>query len=397
MKWENPGHEFDDNFGAFFRPSMGVYIYGAGETGEILYEQIEFLECVRGFIDNGFQRKINSLHGKSVETIVSFGARLNDEMCRNNIFIVAASRVNEPLMLNQLRRLGNGKIRDGINLFSSTSFLDFYLPIFAFYCYDKLVIKEVSMSLTLRCTLRCKNCAGCIPLQKNPRDFSLAMLMETLDSFFEKVDYVSYFELAGGEPLLFCELIELVKYIGENYRDKCYNLRITTNGTLVPSDELCMLLNQYNISVMLDDYGKSISVQLYKMPEIIEKLDKYKIDYMINGTEYWFDMGIGEQDNTHMSEDELESLYTACSWNCMQLYDNKLYQCGLTFYALESGLVDDEYAFSLSGDEHQGKKELLEYSYRYLPKGYANICKKCSGDYTVNTHLIKAAIQSENR
>ena len=72
----------------------------------------------------------------------------------------------------------------------------------------------------------------------NPQDRKLDEIKRDLDAFFEWVDTVEDMNLLGGEPLLYPELVEVLQYIQNNYRDKIVDIYMFTNGMCNLSEEL---------------------------------------------------------------------------------------------------------------------------------------------------------------
>lgn len=79
----------------------------------------------------------------------------------------------------------------------------------------------------------------------NEEDMPLDIAKKSADVFFSKYDCVGEFVLIGGEPLLYKNLIEIVEYIGSKYGSKIILFSITTNGTIIPSDELIKICMRY--------------------------------------------------------------------------------------------------------------------------------------------------------
>lgn len=397
MKWNNKGKELEI-IGEKFVPEMKVYIYGAGELGRTMFERLAFLNCVAGFIDNDKIKQDNGYCGKMVESVLEFAKRFHSDFGKHNIVIICVSSGNIPILMRQLQLLSRGMFCEGINLFSFQSFSSYHLPFFAMYSYNKLVVDQVNIATTLRCTLNCKNCIACVPFHKHKEDFSVDMLKKSIDAFFITVDYVLLLEIAGGEPLLYMNILELICYIGQNYRNQIDVLMITTNGTIVPSDELCNEAKKYDILFKIDDYSANVSSKVIKIPEIKEILDKNYCNYFISLAEKWFDTKLGKVDYSTLSEEELGNYFTACQYNCMQLHEEKLFNCGYALFTLWAGLseVEDELAYQLGGSTVEDKMLLFEYSHRYSSKGYVDLCKKCAGDYAINSNQIAVAEQLKN-
>ena len=79
--------------------------------------------------------------------------------------------------------------------------------------------------------------------------------------------------ITGGEPLMQqTNIVEFIKYFKDNYNYNCY-VEIETNGTIIPDDSLCALVNQFNCSPKLKNSGMS-GLKTYNI-YAIEKFNKY--------------------------------------------------------------------------------------------------------------------------
>lgn len=58
------------------------------------------------------------------------------------------------------------------------------------------------LTITQKCTLKCKLCAGYSPYYNPQPHYSINRLSEILRRYFSIVDYVEKFTITGGEP--FC-------------------------------------------------------------------------------------------------------------------------------------------------------------------------------------------------
>lgn len=119
--------------------------------------------------------------------------------------------------------------------------------------------KKISFNLTYRCNLRCKMCtqwgeAGnlkTLPEEQINEVLSFENLKSVIDgiSFFEP-----YIYLWGGEPFLYPDLMEFIRYIIDEKGLKC---GISTNGTYLNqfASELMGFHNEFDIFVSLDGSG----------------------------------------------------------------------------------------------------------------------------------------------
>ncbi len=384
MKWKNKGHEFDE-YRDIFKPGLKVYIYGAGEDGAEVFRSLGFADCVKGFIDNNKDLKIYC--GKPVETIIDFMKKQEEA-----IVIVAASNFNKPFMVNQLITMG---YKEGVNLFRAEEFLRYYIGIYAMYSWDKLYFTSFSLTVTHKCNLNCKGCLAFVPLCKNPSHYDVRSFIESIDLLFKQVDFVGFFEMSGGETLLYPDIVELLVHIGENYRDRIAKTYITTNGTIVPSDKLCEVIKKYHYQFNIDDYSASIDPRLNKMDEIVRKLVSMGIDYHINKVEKWIDFAVEETDNSAFTEEDLVNYYVACQQEWPEIWEGRLYQCAYSTYATRAGIMpscEDE-AIDLAACTREDRMMLLEFSKGYSEKGYVELCKRCAGFWGINNHYIEPAQQ----
>ena len=133
--------------------------------------------------------------------------------------------------------------------------LRLFLTARAWYRRRQVVLSEVHIAVTTRCTLNCKHCNMYIPFHKgHEMSISIADLKDQLRLLFSHVDRIINLVLIGGEPLLYEDLHWAVEYIGSYYSDRVRNIEIVTNGTVVPQTELLEVLYKYDVLVSMSDY-----------------------------------------------------------------------------------------------------------------------------------------------
>ena len=128
------------------------------------------------------------------------------------------SQKNTPVIDKQLKSFD---LEEGKDYFLHDEFCDVIFPVISVYFYNKTFVSLAQITLTERCTLKCRKCAhGCYAVNnKTARDMTLEQVYRSADSFFSKVDFIKEFVLIGGEPLLYRELAKVIPYIGEKYRE----------------------------------------------------------------------------------------------------------------------------------------------------------------------------------
>ena len=254
----------------------------------------------------------------------------------------------------------------------------------------------VDMTVSAKCTFKCKNCNMFMPYYKTNVEYTLGELKSNIDQFFNVVDYVCYIGFIGGEPLLFTNLTELIKYIKEKYADKVGNFTIHTNGSIEPTDDFIDVIKQFNITVAVSDYGEQSPCREI-MLKTIKVLEENGINPDVRSTLEWRDVGFPINPN-NFSDDEMKVHAKACSADWRGINDGKFYYCNIAWSAEKAGLTvlePDDYLVmrDLAKNKEQGKEKLLKLSEGYFDKGYMSFCRKCGGCGADNTKLVVPGVQ----
>lgn len=94
----------------------------------------------------------------------------------------------------------------------------------------------LNLTLTLRCTLRCKLCVAEVPKYKVLPHFSKEHLFDVIDRCFSIIDYIERFQFSGGEPLLHEDFNEIIQR-AMRYSDQYGHLGVFANGTILPNQD----------------------------------------------------------------------------------------------------------------------------------------------------------------
>lgn len=177
-----------------------------------------------------------------------------------------------------------------------------------------LHLTHTTITVTHRCTLKCKLCASYSPFFSPTPHFDIDLLKRTVDAYFETVDFVDKFTMSGGEPLCHSELDWLVTHL-HRYASQIGTAEIITNGTLVPPERLVESLRLWGkqITIMVDNYGELSR----NLPQIQKVLGEADIPHRVRcyyGEEAhksgWVDYGDFSQKRT--TPDELRKQYETC-------------------------------------------------------------------------------------
>lgn len=376
MKWTNKGHQYDELAEIICKDEeYEYYIWGAGITGGVFYQKFKERLDIKGFIDSAKEKQQAGHENMPVYSIDQIIKKKNTRI------------VVSPAYFDEIGRILDGKgWKRNEEYFESHIFGCVYLM----YKYDELYIHRTDVSLTERCTLKCKKCNMYMPFYKAPKDRSLKAVMEDFDCYFCLVTYVDYINLLGGEPFLYKQLPDVIEYLCDKYGDRIGRIEIFTNGTIVPDRELLYLIKKNSIHLGISDYTRIVPYN-NKLNEFIKEIESIGITYRRERYEEWLDFGFPDNSFVLSEGDSLEKHFDECWEEFRGLYDRKYYYCHLNTSAIRAGLFreDSNDYFELLSDA--SKRELLEYDLGYCEKGYNTFCSVCKGCQSKD--VIKAAEQ----
>lgn len=404
MKWTNKGHQFD-TLGKNFEKRNRIFIYGAGNNALPCLEKLQFLDCVDGFIDQSSEKQKQGLCGLPVYAPDKLFLE-HEEHHLILISIINADIVKQ--LERELQLAGYVKNFDYFHYLdffpteeaSVTCFKDnFYYRLYCTYAKNKLWLDSAAIFPSTVCNLHCKNCLAFTPHIKQHRIKSLEECKQEVDTFFQWIDFVRWFQISGGEPLLWPHLCELIDYIGKNYRHKIGSrFECVTNGTNIPSEHLLSLLKKYKMDVVIDDYGNNYGTLTNHSLLIKDLVRKNNIPYIYDTANYWFDLGFFDTNN---ADKNLTDYFNKCAIPFNAYENGKIYLCAYADFAIRAGLLeeDENEIFDLNTEiTPERKRELLEFTYGYSSKGYSKLCERCLGwGETINNTKIPAAIQAERK
>lgn len=268
--------------------------------------------------------------------------------------------------------------------------------VFDVYKHGQIKIDRIEIFMTSHCTLNCEKCVAYIPYFKHSVVARLEDLKQDMDLLFGKVDYVFKLKLLGGECFLHPNLVEYVDYIYQNYHKQIGSIRVGTNGTIMPSDEIISMCKRNEVIVDISDYSQAI-LKFNKLEAVKEKLleDGVKVDIKRTG-EQWLDMGFPVSRSKVEDEEALRTHFEKCAMFCRQFADGKLFYCCSNCAAVKAGLyeLNENDYFDFKEDFKQ--EELLEYELGYSRLGHTSFCSVCQGGSDeANPHHVEVARQIE--
>lgn len=243
-----------------------------------------------------------------------------------------------------------------------------------------LAVKRLCIPVTLRCNLRCELCAERAPYYHHPYHPELMDLKRQVDLLFSLADRIEKFDMTGGEPLLRKDLPQFAAYLYARYGDRIGKLRLTTNGTLPPGEELLDSLHRWGerAYVIVDHYPVSTRFQ-----EAARRLEAAGVPFEVRDysgnlhCDGWVDYG----DFQRKHDDEgAQKLFNACMvpklgfFTC--LVNGKLFPCARARLLYEQGITRDYLDVAALSDTGDTGREALR---AFLRRTSLESCAYCSG------------------
>lgn len=365
----------------------GIWIFGAANLGMRLnsFCKGSHIDTI-GFVDNNPSKTNSCMMGKRVYSFSEFCQKYDGEL----IVIAVNKAEHEVQIKDQLSEI----LGDNIYAISYLDFMDSLASKYCWVRHKELVTRVCQISLTERCTLKCKKCAhACNLVKMDSMDLELNKVLDGIDLFFDIWDYIDEFVLLGGEPLLYKQLASVVEYLGEKYRDKIGVFSITTNGTIVPDNNLLVLCKKYMVKYRVSDYSPTIPKLKDRYSVLIDTFERNDVKYELE-TVYWVDFGFDWVDRGE-SEDVLKFVFNECKTPCRELRENRLYFCMMGRSISENmgyniGVDDYIDLERVIKSESNGKQECLRYNLGILDKGFIDMCRHCNGKDAFQYPIVPA-------
>jgi organic radical activating enzyme len=382
-------HRKFDSIAPLLNNKRQVYIYGAGGRGlvlgEILIPLNKYLNWDICFVDADKQKQHKGLLGINV-----FPPDVLAQGDKNTSFVViCATDENAAEMTKAAEQWGYVKNK---NLFDLFFFLNTLLSVHFLYNLDMVYISSLNIVPSTICNLNCKGCLNFNPYIKKHTTYTLDSLKEDCDALFDKIDVIGRFQITGGEPLLFDHLVELIQYVGEKYRQKIVRFEVVSNGTIVPSDELCLAMKANTVNVVVDDYRNSIKEVNNHYNIVVETFRKYDIPVLENYISQWFNLTPYLDVKRALSDDELKALFDRCENPYATLVNKSISACNYAHYAEKAGIIESNSSDYFDLTTQFSKYDIVAYRLRCNSKGYTELCNHCAG-YRNNCNWIAPAVQ----
>lgn len=244
---------------------------------------------------------------------------------------------------------------------------------------EGIVLYDVPISITSYCTLNCKNCSFMIPHRECKKHNNIISLSNDIRCLSETVDVIKSLNIIGGEAFTYMQgLVDLLNLVAETRN--IMQIKIVTNGTVVPEIEDLKEIKKYVSCIEISDYGNVSR----KKDELCEVLKLVGIPFrIIPETRMWYQ--IDEFKLYDRKEEELQHLFETCGFfnkdkgaECTPLYRGMLHRCAIQAYGIDiagTEMLNAQDAVVIRDMESMELRELIQNMLEC--KEQLQFCKYC--------------------
>ncbi|MBP5605904.1 MAG: 4Fe-4S cluster-binding domain-containing protein [Ruminiclostridium sp.] len=264
--------------------------------------------------------------------------------------------------------------------------VNFNIERFLIKCVNVLTDHEIfcyELSVTERCSLRCRNCVSLMPCYEKPVDFNYNDLLNDILKLIEnRTIYILIIE--GGEPFLWKPLAEFLTELCKH--SNIMRIYPITNGTIIPDKNLLKALSDPKITVRISDYGT------------YSKTDKLVSLFRENRIDYWLQLQIWNELSAYTlkehNKEEMEKVILSCCklqfTGGVYIKNGRLYICPNQGNLDELGIFKAEEG-SFVDLRKENSKELQEEIDRFLRnRPVGALCRHCNGRGFTNKEVPPA-------
>ncbi len=369
-KWLNRGHELDYMAALIMRPDNEVFVVGTQKEICSFYGRVGNILARQGLI-KGIVRTESTDSIEGIEAPI-----VNDGDIPKGINTIIICTSFDRTEYESVRQLFEGYgFEENRQFFQG----EVFTAVYEVYALDRICIDRIEVFVTSHCPLKCEKCIAYIPYFKSYEHTPLEELIQDADLLFAKVDYVFKYKVLGGDGLVYPRMKEYIEYVCGHYSDKIGSIRIGTNGTIVPGDELLDTCREFGVLLDVSDYRCTIKDRS-KLDQIVDKCNRFGVGVDVKRTgEQWLDMGFPKKLPGEKDEEHLRKHYNMCAMFCRDFDAGRLYHCCSNFAAVKAGLFPESENDFFDFKSEFSKKELLEYELGFCNLGHTTFCEVCRG------------------
>lgn len=222
------------------------------------------------------------------------------------------------------------------------------------------------------CNLRCAQCCEAVPYLESKEMVPVDEILSDLKELTASIKFLHRLDIVGGEPFAHKDIASMIREIrripGIGY------IAVFTNGTILPSDELCEVLKSDRIIVTNSDYSQSlVEGKKAKIDRTVDKLRSRGVRVIQITDRYWFDLIDFRRNN--VGDDELSKNYADCFLeSCRRLYKGTLYHCAYQANGIKLGLIPKKDVVEIRADSVADTREQLD---DFESKNFIDSCHYC--------------------
>lgn len=251
---------------------------------------------------------------------------------------------------------------------------------------DGSTFNSVGYLISEWCNLKCAQCCEAVPYLNSKEMVSINEIVADLKKLTASIKFLHRLDIVGGEPFAHRNITAIIQEIkklpGIGY------IAVFTNGTIMPSDELCAALVSERIIVTTSDYSRSLDdAKKEKIKNTIEKLKRHGVQVVHIADRYWFDL-IRFKRNV-VNDQELERNYRDCFLeSCRRLYKGTLFHCAVQANGVKLGRIPKTNVVELhTADAEEIRRQLDAFEC----ERFIESCRYCA--LPVGAKEVQAAMQ----
>lgn len=376
--WERPDYQ---------QYCGNIILYGAGKIGGVAAYCLKKLGIdFIAFCDSSEEKQGLNFYGHKVISPIEL-----KEKYKSAAIIVTTTFHAE--LSKQLKNDGFTNVLDCVSLFIKIDFTDydfsitreyaercveFYLSSILFKTANSLLLKSVTVFITTKCNLRCRECSSFVPYIESPKHYDVKKLNEDLNGVLGVFGTLERVTLLGGETLLHPELPLLLRELNRNRSIEL--ICLITNATILPKEEALKEMQNPKFIMRISDYGKLST----KLDRLIELLESRNIRYELTNYTYWNENSKIQRYND--TDIELRYKFSKCVASLsFYMMDGKLYYCNNAAILCELGALPDSPDNYVDLRENNNISKLngkiINFYERMRNGDYTDACRYCNGLY----------------
>lgn len=204
-------------------------------------------------------------------------------------------------------------------------------------------------------------------------------MIENCRKVADACQFTMYLELIGGEPFLHPDIAYILRELLK-INDVGY-IKVFTNGTVVPDEELCAVLKDPRIVIVWSNYQDTVKGELLdNVNRTREIFAKESIEYIYSMSKTWLDFS--SFDYADKSEEDLEKDFEDCFLaNCHRLYEGVLYRCPHQYAAMRLGKIQIDEHDCVDINKAGSLEELSGKLFEFKNLQYVDACRYCVVPY----------------